>query len=650
MRWLLVIPLILALLPLVMSPAEAGIIEITKVVWGSLENPVTVGPGDSDVKLLIVFTHLDTDTDIICAIQAWLKSPPASEFPFTNWNGDPTIDTLLLNRVRLGESAVLEFTVDVLDNARPGTYMADLIISYRDCTSDNLPISRYARQVQLVVSEPLEPRFLRAKWMQNGVEVPVGPGSGVADLVLWFEVPRDLTISNVLGELVVNGEVVKDSFLGTVGSGGSFSLSFPVSLTYIGQVGSHEFHVYLSYRNQWNTLRNNSYTIVVDVKGREDLHIEQSPATFSKGSHASIYSTIINSGTAAANKLKITLNSPSGTLRVLKNIYELNVLEPGGSVSFTIPVYVDPSSPTGPITIAVSATYQDVLGIERVKEHQLVVNVSDLLRPGFTVRLGRSLYNASTIDEITIEYVNLNKFSVTDVKISVSPAGTPLTFIGEDLSRYVAVMKPLETHTFKYRVVIPSTAADSAYIIRTSVEYKDEIGQTRVESFEIPVAVRGDIKIMLRNLQHSPEIVRPGESVDVVGDVVNSGSTVARSVLVELLGDKPFLETVDSSSFIGLINPSQVSAITLAFKVDEDARPGIYTAILKVSYKNGLGEEYALTQLIRYRVETSSDVTTTVTRPSENNLQQQLVSPTLIAFIAAAAIAGFLIGRGVRKR
>jgi len=650
MRWMLIIPLILTLLPLMVASGQADIIEINKVVWGSLENPITVGPGDSDVKLIIVFTHLDTDKDIICAIQAWLKSPPASEFPFTNWDGDTTIHTLLLNQVRLGESAVLEFTVDVLDNARPGTYLADLIISYRDCSEDTLPISQYSRQVRLIVSEHPAPRILRTAWLQNGVEVPVGPGSGVADLVVWFEVPRDLTVSNVLGELSTKGGVVSDSFLGSVGSGGSFSLSFPIGLQDITKVGHQEFNIVLSYRNQWNTLRKVSYTVVVEVTGREELIFGQSPAALSKGSYGDIPSIIINTGTAAANRLKLTLQSQSSTLKILKNIYEFNSLGPGESASFRVPIYVDPSSPTGPSIITVSATYQDILGIDRVKEYQLVVNVSDQVRPGFTVKLDDRIFNASTIDEITIEFLNLNDFRVTDVRLSVSPAGTPLTLIGGDLNRYKAFMEPRETYILKYRVVIPSTAADASYVIRASVEYRDQTGLTRVESFELPLAVRGDIKIMLRNLRFSPEIVRPGDSVDVVGDVVNAGSTVARSVLVELLGGPPFVETVDSSSFTGLVNPSQVSAITLAFKVDENARPGIYTAVLRITYKNGLGEAYTLIHPFQYRVETSSGTTATVTRTPGPTSQAQLFSPIAIAIIALAAVAGFFVGRGVRKR
>ncbi|MEM4315348.1 MAG: hypothetical protein QXI97_06610 [Nitrososphaerota archaeon] len=656
-RKLLILPLVIILLSslAIFGTARADIIEITKVAWGSLDSPVDVGPGDSDVKLNIALTHLDTGKDIICAIQAWIRAPPNTPFPFTNWDGSSNIHTIYLSQLRLGESAVLEFTVDILEYARPGTYTADLVISYRDCSDENLPITQLSRQVQLRVSEPVNPHFLKGSWYQNGVEVPVGPNSGVAELVVWFEVPRGLTVSNILGELRIDSPipagVVRASFIGTVQSGGSFSLSFPIRLEGM-TLGQHMFYVDLSYRNQWNTLRSSSYKIAVDINGREDLEVEQTPITVSRGSYAEVSAKVTNIGSAVASRVKLSLTPQSGYLKVLKNIYEFSEIKPGEELPLTVLVYVDSSSPTGPSIIAVKSSYQDVLGRDRVEEFQLSVDVVEQARPGFLVRLGDRMFNASTTDVFTIEFVNKNPYKVTDVRLSLTTSGTPLTFIEGDLTRFTPVMNPEETVRFVNRLVIPPAAADSTYIIRASVEYRDPSGMIRSESFEIPVAARGDIDLLLRNVRFSPEVVKAGDNVDVVGDVVNTGTTVARSVLVELLGNRPMLETVDSSSFIGLVNPSQVSSFTLAFRVDEAAMPGTYTALLRVSYKNGFGEKFTITHNFQYIVAESSNTATTTTRTSPSTPSQgvQLISPLTIAVVAVAAVVGFLVGRGMRRR
>ncbi|GBC69116.1 hypothetical protein HRbin01_00809 [archaeon HR01] len=648
MKKALIAVIFLAISLLVIHPVHGDIIEVTKVAWGSLDKPTTVSPGDSDVSLYIAFTNLDKD--IICAVQAWLSAPPASSFPFTNWDGSPSIYTILLNQVRLGESAVLKFDVDVSPDAKPGVYTADLRVSYRDCTDSELPVTTLSRQVRLTVSEPQSPVFLRAGWYQNGVEVPVGPGSGVAELVVWFEVPKDLTVSNVVAELMTdfNERIATSSFIGTVSEGGSFSLSFPVDLSAGPSLGRHEFSINLSYRNQWLTPRYSSYVVGVDIVGREDLNVEQDEAVVGRGSHGELSFRISNEGTAAASKLELLLTSQSPSLKVLKNFFELTGLAAGQSTSFKLPIYVESTASSGPALITLSMTYQDVLGRERRKDFQLVVEIPEEVRPGFVVRLERQIFNASRMVDVGVEFINSNPYTVSDVRMSLSSAGTPITLISGEPTVYVKSMNPNTAQKVRYVLAIPPSAADSTFNLKATIEYRDSAGQSRVETYELPVVVRGDIEIMLRNLRVSPLIASPGESIDVVGDLVNSGTSLARAVTVELAGGPPFKETVDSSSFVGLINPSQVSSFNLAFQIDDTARPGTYTATIKVTYRNGFGEGFTLTRDLEYRVEASQTSTATGSTPTSNTP----VTPTLLLAVVAvvSVLAGFLAGRAVRKR
>jgi hypothetical protein len=106
---------------------------------------------------------------------------------------------------------------------------------------------------------------------------------------------------------------------------------------------------------------------------------------------------------------------------------------------------------------------------------------------------------------------------------------------------------------------------------------------------------------------------------------------------------------VDSSSFIGLVNPSQVSSFNLAFQIDDTARAGTYTVIIKATYRNGFGESFTVTRNIQYRVEESPLQENNAVHVPPSNTP---TLPTLLLAVVAvvSVLAGFLVGRAVRRR
>jgi hypothetical protein len=624
---------------------------VVDAVWGTPSSPEKAIPGDENIQLSLVVANIGNKP--ICTLEAQITPAyPGTALPFESWDGSDRIRAYMMQQIPPGSMTVLSFRLNVFKDTVPGRYPASVRLLYRECTStqDTLPTAQTTDFFTVQIWAPPVTNFLEATWFVDGAERPVGPGTGVAVLKVSIEAPKDTSISNIEGRLSLpegfrpagGQQSLSAVYQGVVTAGGTFSLSYPLLVSDQLKPGTYTFELTLRFRNKYGTHITNTIIFPSEVFGREELAIESSSETVIKGGLGYLPVKVLNKGTASAYNLNLEVRADKAGIQLLETSLELGALSPGQEVNVRLPVYVERLAETGLYTVTATLSYRDGLGNLRSKQFKISLNVADEFRPGLAVEAGVKYVAASAETPLELSFTNRNPYPISDVKITISTTSSQVSILEGPTSINLKTLGPGESHKIRLTILSAPAAADSISLIKASVEYRDKTSALVVENFDVPVAVRADLNLQFKGLRLSPAKVRPGEVVDLAGDVVNLGTGVARSVSVEVVGDPPFQPFGDTLSFVGLVNPSQVSAFTINFRVAEDARPGRYNVKVKATYRNGFGESFVKEEVLSYEVLPAQAVATNTVRTTaaaQGSVLQTFAPYLLVAALAVIAVA-----------
>jgi hypothetical protein len=653
MSWRILLPVLFlaaALLPVFPAPSAQTLV-VVDAVWGTPSSPEKAIPGDENIQLSLVVANIGNKP--ICTLEAQITPAyPGTALPFESWDGSDRIRAYMMQQIPPGSMTVLSFRLNVFKDTVPGRYPASVRLLYRECTStqDTLPTAQTTDFFTVQIWAPPVTNFLEATWFVDGAERPVGPGTGVAVLKVSIEAPKDTSISNIEGRLSLpegfrpagGQQSLSAVYQGVVTAGGTFSLSYPLLVSDQLKPGTYTFELTLRFRNKYGTHITNTIIFPSEVFGREELAIESSSETVIKGGLGYLPVKVLNKGTASAYNLNLEVRADKAGIQLLETSLELGVLSPGQEVNVRLPVYVERLAETGLYTVTATLSYRDGLGNLRSKQFKISLNVADEFRPGLAVEAGMKYVAASAETPLELSFTNRNPYPISDVKITISTTSSQVSILEGPTSINLKTLGPGESHKIRLTILSAPAAADSISLIKASVEYRDKTSALVVENFDVPVAVRADLNLQFKGLRLSPAKVRPGEVVDLAGDVVNLGTGVARSVSVEVVGDPPFQPFGDTLSFVGLVNPSQVSAFTINFRVAEDARPGRYNVKVKATYRNGFGESFVKEEVLSYEVLPAQAVATNTVRTTaaaQGSVLQTFAPYLLVAALAVIAVA-----------
>jgi hypothetical protein len=653
MSWRILLPVLFlaaALLPVFPAPSAQTLV-VVDAVWGTPSSPEKAIPGDENIQLSLVVANIGNKP--ICTLEAQITPAyPGTALPFESWDGSDRIRAYMMQQIPPGSMTVLSFRLNVLKDTVPGRYPASVRLLYRECTStqDTLPTAQTTDFFTVQIWAPPITNFLEARWFVDGAERPVGPGTGVAVLKVSIEAPKDTSISNIEGRLSLpegfrpagGQQSLSAVYQGVVTAGGTFSLSYPLLVSDQLKPGTYTFELTLRFRNKYGTHITNTIIFPAEVFGREELAIESSSETVIKGGLGYLPVKVLNKGTASAYNLDLEVRADEAGILLLETSLELGVLSPGQEVNVRLPVYVERLAETGLYTVTATLSYRDGLGNLRSKQFKISLNVADEFRPGLAVEAGMKYVAASAETPLELSFTNRNPYPISDVKITISTTSSQVSILEGPTSINLKTLGPGESHKIRLTILSAPAAADSISLIKASVEYRDKTSALVVENFDVPVAVRADLNLQFKGLRLSPAKVLPGEVVDLAGDVVNLGTGIARSVSVEVVGDPPFQPFGDTLSFVGLVNPSQVSAFTINFRVAEDARPGRYNVKVKATYRNGFGESFVKEEVLSYEVLPAQAVATNTVRTTavaQGSVLQTFAPYLLVAALAVIAVA-----------
>jgi len=656
--------LLILMLSVILTPAilvnivraDGSGIEVLDYYWGRAGEEWAVMPGDKDAKLTVVIQNREDTT--ICGLKAVIHDRGKDiPYPFRNKDGENNISSYYEGYIKVGETRSIEFDVSVVPEAKPGYYDVNLYFTYMDCEDPDYPELSTRRTIKLKVWDYPDIQVTDSRWVtQDGSPTYASPRDYAKFLILTFYVPRYYMLSNVkallyLPEYFTNltgGNMVEEFYQGQVVGGQVFTMKFGLNIDEDAPIGVHFLKLSLRYYDRWLNNVEQELQVPVKVSGFGDLDIDLKGIMMSAGSLTNAEIIIKNKGTAPLYNVKSRIMAEGGLIILSEITREVDILYPGESIIFKPQILAPPTLPEGSYALTLTVNYLESSGIQKTETRGIGVYVRRTPEVGLTSYIEGEALTTSRISKVNIVLKNLYDAPVTEVKTVISLRGLPITLYSGEQNAYFAEIKPGEEVKIPVELLVSPRAEETVYEGSLTVSYRDPYGQPRTDALSLPFIVKGLIKLSFRQLQLGSPTAYPGSTVDVLGEVLNSGTVTARLTNVKLILQDPLIPTQYSTYYIGDVSPYSTSSFTLSFRVSDDAKPGKYTLKVIVEAENTYGDKIQASGDLEVNIGEKSPESS---KPSGSNTQLLgLTTQQLFLIIIIVAVIIAVLGYAVTRR
>jgi hypothetical protein len=195
----------------------------------------------------------------------------------------------------------------------------------------------------------------------------------------------------------------------------------------------------------------------------------------------------------------------------------------------------------------------------------------------------------------------------------------------------------------------PSTVVGSTYSGSLVLNYRDDYGETRSETFPIGLIVVGRVELVAYDKNIAPQPVLNGSRFEITTTLLNKGNIAAMHVNATISPSQILTSTYESSVYIGEIEENSQSPFTLAAAVNMEASTGTYPVKIGITYRDDQYLDHFLEFTVNLSVESEQQ---TQNGSSESG---DILSPlirtalTLLITLAAAVAIIFLYRRHMIK-
>lgn len=632
-------------------------IEVLEYYWGKAGEEWAVMPGDNGAKLTLVIKN-DEDTTI-CGLKAMIFEKDESiPYPFRDKDGKTTILGYYEGYMRVGEVRSIEFEVSVLPEARPGYHDVNVYFTYMNCEDPDYPQISTWTSIKLRVWDYPEIKVLDSNWVaQDGSPTYAGPGDYAKFLTLTLYVPRYYSASNIKAILYLSkyftnltgGGMVEGFYAGQVQGGHVFSLRFGLNIAEDASIGVHFLKLYLRYYNRWLNEVEQELQVPVKVSGFGDIDIDLQGMLVSAGSLKNAEIVIKNKGSAPVYSIKSRVASEGGLIILSDIMKEVDILDPGQSVTFKPLIFAPPTLPEGSYALTLTVNYLDSSGTRRSEMRGIGVYVRRTPEVGLTSYVEGEPLTVSRTTKVNIVLKNLYDGPVTEVKALISLKSIPIVVAAGEQNTYFPEIKPGEEVRIPIELLVSPKADETVYEGSIIISYRDPYGQPRTDSLSLPFIVKRSIKLSFRQLELGVSKAHPGALVDVLGEVLNSGTTTARLTNVKLVLEEPLIPTRYSAYYIGDVPPYSTSSFTLSFRVLDDAAPGTYQVKIVIEAENTYGDKVEAFKFIDVNVGEKLPESSTSSKPSEQSFRLTILQ-LLSIIVALSTIILLLVYVASRRK
>jgi hypothetical protein len=521
---------------IVLQPSISGVgapssnFQVVQTYFGSLANPVEAAPGDKSVTFNVVVQNIGLDTYSVLDATLYLT------FPFTNITGGNMARAYYSGGVLVGQTATLQFQLNIDDGALIGSYSAAMSLRYG--TGLTLGETLYAPILLLGRAElnlSADPSSL-PPGSTNTLTVDVSnEGTGSASKVsVTLTYPSGLSVSgdnqwSFQSIKPDEHEAIMLDIYAQPSLAGS-SLQIGASMTYTDAYGTSRS---LSRVVGIRILPLTNVPLVLTVK---DNHLE--PGTLN-----TISLDITNNQTKPISSVQASLALPAatgGTPPLVisgDNSWYFSSIGPLKSVTLNATLMVSSEAADSNYQLTLTLSYLDPFSVARTENHAFGVQVTPISNVPLVLTVKGGRFQPGTPNTISLNVMNNQTRPVSSVQASLTLPGAtggspPLVILGDN-SWFFRSIDPLKSVTFNATLMVSSSAANANYQLTLTLSYLDPYSVARTENHVFGVQVMSESENVL-TVSVDNSVLTAGSFNEPLITIHNSGQESLRAITVSL--------------------------------------------------------------------------------------------------------------------
>ena len=187
-------------------------------------------------------------------------------------------------------------------------------------------------------------------------------------------------------------------------------------------------------------------------------------------------------------------------------------------------------------------------------------------------------------NRFTITIVNDGKVPVSALEASLT-IPNPLVVHGKNSWR-IPYLDVGNSTTISFMIYAPDTSIGSTYSGSFTVNYRDDYGESRTDTFPLGLVVVGKVELVLYGESIRPHPARNGSKVEITATLLNKGTVSAMYVNASIVPNSILRLTPGSTTYIGEIEENSQSPFTLDVYIKDDVKNGTYPITMKIDYRD----------------------------------------------------------------
>jgi len=268
----------------------------------------------------------------------------------------------------------------------------------------------------------------------------------------------------------------------------------------------------------------------------------------------------------------------------------------------------------------------------------------------FEVRLPVSLGVATSTSRLTGGLDN--QFNITlrnegEVPLSAVDAAftVPSPLIVQGTDRWIFSYLGLgDSASIAAKVFAPDSSIGTTYGGSLTVNYRDDYGESRSETFPVGLIVVGRVELVLYGDVVTPQPAKNDSRVVVTTTLLNRGNIAALYVNASILPNPILYLTSESSAYVGEVEENSQAPFTLAAYVNADAENGTYPITVWIAFRDDQYIDHFVSKTVYVTVETGRE-SQTPSQGTEGVIDRLSGAGLVLLVIAVASVVVLLLYR-----
>ncbi len=647
----LVVTLIIVLLQSMVFGAHGASqdFQVVQTYWGSAATPFEAAPGDRGVTLNIVIQNIGSQS------YTGLDATLYLSYPFSSVMGENTVHGYYGGTVQVGQTATLQFQLNIDSAAPTGSYSVLLNLNYGPKLSLGTSLLTTVLLLGAVQMKVSASPFSLTPGFTNLLLVTMSnTGSGTASKVsVALSFPAGLSVQ---GDNQWYFESVMPNENKTISLATYVQPSLAGSSVQVGAV--------ITYTDAYGTTRTTSRTIGLKIQPITNIPVILGIGNTNlvPGASNTLTFSIANNQTKPLSSVQASLALPStatsGTQALVivgNNNRFFDSIEPHRNVTFEFKLMVPLGAAGMNYQFTLSLSYMDPYNVSRTETHNFGVRVLPVSRDTTLVSTDSNVLKAGAFNEPRITISNLGKspiYSVTTTLLLPSAASSTSSSSQVVLATgnqwYFDQIAPNSNVTFSPKLFAALSAIDTSYQVQVSINYVDQNNVSRVETKSVGFSIKGVVNFAFNNVNVVPRTTYPGGNITITGELLNTGTSRALYTTLSIKPNPNFIQPLEGGIYIGEVATNVLSSFSMPVRVRPNVANGTYPLTLVFNYQDDYGDKFTSEKTVSIVV--GAYVPSTPRPTAQPQQPNPLMNQYTYILVAVTAVSSVLLLYRRRKR